>query len=539
MPEYSPEAAQVYAKQQLALVNEGGFTSLIQIFQKVVAEKADLVAYSCMGKELTFADIDLFSGQVAAYLSNKCDLKKGDRIAIQLPNILQYPVIAWGALRAGLVIVNTNPMYTKREMLHQFTDAGVKALVILSDSFKKAEGILHQTKIETVITTSAMDFLKPQAVPKSKFKNVVGFMDMLSKGKKLKLPNPSVTMDDIALLQYTGGTTGVAKGAVLTHGNIYGGLKITRDFFADVAVDREVIIAPMPLYHVYGFTMNVVSVFLWAGMSVLIPNARDITSIVHEMKAYKATGLAGVNTLFQAMMEHAEFNEIDFSNLTGTIAGGTALIKEIADEWKQRTGSDIYEGYGLSETGAALTCNIEGKRKLGTVGLPFKNMEVKLIDGAGAKAAKGESGELCLRGPQVMVGYWNRLAATAEVIDSDGWFKTGDVAEIDDEGFIKIVDRIKDMVLVSGFNVYPTEIENVVYGHTDIVECAVVGVPDAKTGEAVKLYVNSSNPNLTAEALREFCKRELTAYKVPKNIEFLDELPKSPVGKILRRELRA
>jgi long-chain acyl-CoA synthetase len=257
------------------------------------------------------------------------------------------------------------------------------------------------------------------------------------------------------------------------------------------------------------------------------------------MKAHKATGLAGVNTLFQAMMEHVKFNEIDFSNLTGTIAGGTALIKEIAYEWKQRTGSDIYEGYGLSETGAALACNIEGKRKLGTVGLPFKNMEVKLIDGAGAKAAKGESGELCLRGPQVMVGYWNRLAATAEVIDNDGWFKTGDVADIDHEGFIKIVDRIKDMVLVSGFNVYPTEIENVVYGHTDIVECAVVGVPDAKTGEAVKLYVNSSNPNLTAEALREFCKKELTAYKVPKNIEFLDELPKSPVGKILRRELRA
>jgi long-chain acyl-CoA synthetase len=539
MSDYNSEAAQAYAKQQLELVNQNGFTSLVQIFDKAVAEKADLVAYSCMGKELTFSDINEMSGQAAAYLSTTCGLTKGDRIAIQLPNLLQYPIIAWGALRAGLVIVNTNPMYTEREMLHQFTDAGVKALVVLTDLLPKAEGLLHKTHIDTVIVTSAMDFLTPQAVPKSQFKNVVGFMDMLAKGKKVAVPNIDVTMDDIALLQYTGGTTGVAKGAVLSHGNVFGGLKITRDFFAVVAVDREVIVAPMPLYHVYGFTMNVISVFLWGGMSVLISNARDVGSIVDAMKAYTATGFAGVNTLFQAMMEHPEFDDIDFSDLTGTIAGGTALIKEIAEEWKERTGSDIYEGYGLSETGATLTCNIEGKRKLGTVGLPFENMEVKLINDAGKTLTNGEPGELCVRGPQVMVGYWNRLEATAESIDNDGWFKTGDVAEIDDEGFIKIVDRIKDMVLVSGFNVYPTEIENVVYGHADVVECAVIGVPDAKTGEAVKLFINSSNPSLTAEDIRTFCKKELTAYKVPKQIEFLDDLPKSPVGKILRRELRA
>lgn len=539
MATYNPEIAQAYGKQQLALVNEHNFTSLVQMFDKVVADNADITAYSCLGRELSFADINRLSGQVAAYFISVCGLQKGDRIAIQLPNLLQYPIIAWGALRAGLVIVNTNPMYTEREMLHQFTDADVKALVVLDGLLAKAEGLLHQTNIETIITTAATDFIQAETVPESSFKNVIGFMDMLEAGKKYPIPKVALAMDDVALLQYTGGTTGVAKGAVLTHGNIYGGLKITRDFFQEVAVEREVIIAPMPLYHVYGFTMNVVSVFLWAGMSVLIPNARDVGSVIDAMQTYKATGFAGVNTLFQSMMEHSDFDKIDFSDLTGTIAGGTALIKEIADQWKERTGSDIYEGYGLSETGAALTCNIQGKRKLGTVGLPFKNMEVKLINGNGKTLVKGEAGELCVRGPQVMVGYWNRPAATEEAIDMDGWFKTGDVAEIDEDGFIKIVDRIKDMVLVSGFNVYPTEIENVVYGHPDVVECAAVGVPDAKTGEAVKLYVNTSNPNLSHEELISFCKKELTAYKIPKQVEFLDDLPKSPVGKILRRELRA
>lgn len=536
---FNPEAAHAYGNQQLELVNEHGFTSLVQMFEKVVTDYSNRTAYSCMGKELTFSDINRCSQRVSEYLINDCHLKKGDRIAIQLPNILQYPIIAWGALRAGLVIVNTNPLYTEREMLHQFNDAGVKALFVLNELLPKAEGILYQTSIETVITTSAIDLLKPQKVPASKLKNLVGLLDVLSTDEKNNGSRVELNMGDIALLQYTGGTTGVAKGAVLSHGNVFGALKITRDFFKEVEVDREVIVAPMPLYHIYGFTMNIVSVFLWGGMSVLIPNARDTDSIITAMKSYKATGLAGVNTLFQSLMEHHEFDDIDFSDLSGTIAGGTALIKEVGDEWKARTGQDIYEGYGLSETAAALTCNIEGRRKLGTVGQSFNNMEVKLIDAQGNRVENGQAGELCLRGPQVMQGYWNRPAATEDAIDNEGWFKTGDVAEIDSEGFIKIVDRLKDMVLVSGFNVYPTEIENVVYGLPAVIECAVVGVPDDKTGEAVKLYVNCGDAHLTVEELREFCKKELTAYKLPKFIEFLDELPKSPVGKILRRELRS
>jgi long-chain acyl-CoA synthetase len=536
-----------YAQEQLKTINVHGYSSFIEMFDKVVAQKSELAAYSCLGSELTFSDIDRLSAKVAAYLTLNCGLKKGDAIAVQLPNILQYPVIAWGALRAGIIIVNTNPLYTEREMLHQFNDANVKALVVLSDLYSKAEKVLHQTNIETVIVTSHLDLsntetknranIKSKLAPK--FKNVIEFNEVLKIGESQPLPKVELSMDDVALLQYTGGTTGVAKGAVLTQGTVFGALTITRDFFADVAIDREVIIAPMPLYHIYGFTMSVVSVFLFGGISVLIPNARDAGSLVTAMKQYKATGLAGVNTLFQAMLEHPEFDEIDFTHLTGTIAGGTTLIKEVADEWKNRTGADIYEGYGLSETCAAATCNIEGKRKLGTVGMAFNNMEVKLINSVGETVSGGDRGELCMRGPHIMQGYWNRPEATREAIDENGWFKTGDVAVIDSEGFIKIVDRIKDMVLVSGFNVYPTEVESVVYGHPDVVECAVVGVADSKTGEAVKLFVHSSNPSLTSDDLIEFCREELTAYKIPRQIEFLDDLPKSPVGKILRRELRA
>ena len=527
-----------YAQEQLKAINVNGYTSLIEMFERVVAEKSDLAAYSCFGKEHTFAEVEQLSASVASYLLNECKLSKGDRIAIQLPNITQYPVIAWGVMRAGLVIVNTNPLYTQREMLHQFTDADVKALFILDDLLPRAEAVLNKTNIQTVITTHATDLIKPKAATQSKFIKTTSLMDVFKKRPAQSLSGAEFSMDDLALLQYTGGTTGVAKGAELTQGTVFGALTITRDFFKEVMVEREVIVAPMPLYHIYGFTMSVVSAFLFGGISVLIPNPKDADSLIDAMKAYQITGFAGVNTLFQSLMQHPEFNDIDFSALSGTIAGGTALIKEVAEEWKARTGSDIYEGYGLSETCAAATCNIEGKRKLGTVGMSFNNMEVKLIDELGNTVAPGEAGELCMRGPHIMRGYWKRPQATQEAIDADGWFKTGDVAEIDSEGFIKIVDRIKDLVLVSGFNVYPTEIESVVYQHPDVVECAVVGVPDTKTGEAVKLYVNSSNAGLTADQLIEFCREALTGYKIPHQIEFLDDLPKSPVGKILRRELR-
>ena len=533
----------LYAQQQLSKLNPNDFSSLPSMFEKVCNDNKSAVAYSCMGKDIDYGELNELSRSMAAYLVDVCNLKKGDRIAIQLPNILQYPVVAWGALRAGLVIVNTNPLYTAREMLHQFNDSGAKALVVLSDLLPKAQALLKDTSIKTVISTSFMDLLATKASNnQSKAQSspgiLVDFNDAIQQGSLLALPDVIMSMNDLALLQYTGGTTGVAKGAMLSHGNVFSAVRMTREFLKDVVIDREVIIAPMPLYHVYGFTMNVVSVLSVAGTSVLIPDPRDANSIIDAMKRHTPTGMAGVNTLFQSLMEHPKFDEIDFTQLRGAIGGGTALVKEIADEWQSRTNQDIYEGYGLTETAGVLSCNIEGKRRLGTVGMAFDFMQVRAVGEDGSIKGAGEEGELWVRGPHVMQGYWKRDEATSEVLDEDGWFRTGDVAIIEDDGYIRIVDRLKDMVLVSGFNVYPTEIESVVYTHPDVVECAVIGVKDAKTGEAVKLFVNSKNPSLSADELKEYCRKELTNYKVPKLIEFMKELPKSSVGKILRRELR-
>ena len=534
-----------FARQKLAELNTENYTSLINNFDFACKKYADKVAFSCIGQEITYADIDKHSRNFASYLLNEAGLEKGDRIAIQLPNLIQYPIVAWGILRANLTIVNTNPMYTERELIHQFNDSGAKALVVLADLLPLVEKVLPQIGISQVVVTNVFDMIEAQPLPNSGLDCLTSLPDALAKGASGELPPSMTTMNSIAILQYTGGTTGVAKGAVLSQGNLFASAaqsaKASEEMLTPQEIAQgveEIVIAPMPMYHVYGFTLSVITVFLNGGLSVLIPDPRNIDSLIEAMKAYRFTGMAGVNTLFVGMMAHPDFDQVDYSNVKGVIAGGAALVKEIGEEWKARTGSDIFEGYGLSETAATLTVNRTNKRKLGTVGIPMACMEVQLRNTAGIEVGVDEEGEICVRGPQVMEGYWQRAAATAEVLDKEGWFRTGDIAILQHDGFIKIVDRLKDMILVSGFNVYPSEIEDVVYGHPDIFECAAVGVKDAKSGEAVKLFVASTNPNITIDDVKAYCRQRLTGYKIPKFIEFKPELPKSNVGKILRRELR-
>jgi long-chain acyl-CoA synthetase len=529
-----------FSQQKLIELNaEDGFTSLVDGFNRACDKFADRPAYTCLGQTLSFQEIEQLSRQFGCYLVEHCGLVQGDRVAVQLPNINQFPIAIWGILRAGLVVVNTNPLYTAREQLHQFNDSGAKVLVVLSDLLPLTEQVVPQTGVEMVIATSAIDLLQPQPLPASSLAQIVSFTDALAQGVGKQLPVISSTMADVAVLQYTGGTTGPSKGAILSHGNIFGGQRMSKLSvdFSDEAVP-DLLIAPMPLYHVFGFTMNAVGGFVGGSHSVLIPNARDIDSMVTTMKQHQLTTMTGITTLLQGLMRHPQFDDIDFSRLKGIVVGGAALVKEVGDEWEARTGAKVFEGYGLSETTAVLSCNGPDKSRLGTVGLPMLYQDVKLIDAEGNSVATGERGEICTRGAHVMQGYWNRPDATAEAIDGDGWFRTGDIGLMAEDGMLSIVDRLKDMVIVSGFNVYPNEIEDVVYGHGDIIECAVVGVADDRTGEAVKLFVVSTNPDLSEQQVKDFCREQLTAYKVPKHVAFMDELPKSPVGKILRRELR-
>jgi long-chain acyl-CoA synthetase len=527
-----------YEQAQLKELNTEGHTNLVDMFDAACAEFSERPAFTALGQTLTFAETDRLSRDFAAYLLGPAGLLPGQRIAIALPNLCQYPIVAWAALRAGLVLVNTNPLYTPRELLHQFNDAGVCALVCFSDLLPTLEQVVPQTDIAHVIVTNVFDLIEAQPAPKTMLTRVTTLPAALAEGARYFLPDPSSALNDIAILQYTGGTTGPAKGAVLTHGNI---LASSRQSGTLVEIDPEhpnIVIAPMPLYHIYGFTMSVVGTFCVGGHSILIPDPRDLNGMIEAMKAWPFTAMAGVNTLFVGLMRHPEFDAIDFSQVKGVIAGGAALVEEIATEWKRRTGSDIYEGYGLSETASSLTCNSEDNRQLGTVGKLLPWMEIKIVAPDGETLAVGAEGELLVRGPQVMHGYWQRPDATDEALDQDGWFRTGDIAVQQEDSFIRICDRVKDMILVSGFNVYPNEVESVVYTHPDIVECAAVGVPDEKSGEAVKLYVVSSNPDLDSETLRSFCRKQLAAYKVPRTVEFRTELPKSNVGKILRRKLR-
>jgi len=527
-----------YEQEMLAQLNPEGYPSLVELFMQSSRDHASRVAFTALGQDISFAEIERMSRAFAAYLRGVAGLSAGDRIAIQLPNIGQYPVVAWGALRAGLVIVNTNPMYTARELEHQFNDSGAVALVALAELLPQVEAVIPNTGIRQVISTSVFDLLEAQLLPESGLPSLTSFPDALAAGEGRELPALGIGMNDVALLQYTGGTTGPAKGSVLTHGNIFASTQQTAEVVEIDPDVPEIVLGPMPLYHIYGFTMHVVSTYCAGGHSVLIADPRDTDAMVGLMKQYPFTAMAGINTLFTSLMQHPDFDDIDFSHVKGIIAGGAALVEDVASEWERRTGSQIFEGYGLSETTAVLTGNTPENRQLGTVGKPMGYQEVKIVDDQGKTLGVEEEGELLVRGPQVMHGYWNRPDATAEALDAEGWFRTGDIAKVQEDGFVKICDRLKDMILVSGFNVYPNEIEAVVSSHPDVLECAAVGVQDDKSGEAVKLFVASSNPELDADAMRSFCREQLTAYKVPKFVEFLPELPKSNVGKILRRELR-
>jgi long-chain acyl-CoA synthetase len=442
-----------YEQARLAELNTEGFGNLVQLFEKSCADYAERPAFTATGQTLTFAEIEQHSRAVAAWLCSATDLQPGDRVAIQLPNLVQYPVVAWGVLRAGLVLVNTNPLYTELELLHQFKDAGVKAVFCLAELLPVLEQVVPQTDIGLLVVTNIFDLIEAQPAPESTLPSVISLPQVLQEGAminaKMELAPQKTTINEMAMLQYTGGTTGVARGAILTHGNILASALQSGALIETDPAQPEVVIAPMPLYHIYGFTMNIVGTFAAGGHSVLVLDPRDIGGMIATMKSYPFTALAGVNTLFSGLLQHPEFDSVDFSRLKGAIAGGAALVEEIAEEWLQRTGSEIFEGYGLSETASALACNSEDHRRLGTVGRPLPAMQVKIVDEAGYSVPDGEEGELLVRGPQVMHGYWQRPEATAEALDNVGWFRTGDIAAIQPGGFIKICGRLKDMILVS------------------------------------------------------------------------------------------
>ncbi|MFY9180064.1 MAG: AMP-binding protein [Venatoribacter sp.] len=529
------------------------YENVIEIFDNFVKKFANKPAFTCLGQTLTYAELNEKSRAFAAYLQNETSLKQGDRIAVQLPNILQYPIVVFGAMRAGMVVVNTNPLYTEREMEHQFNDSGAKALVVLANMASKAEKVVPNTGIKHVIVTEVGDMhglvkrslinfvLKnvKKEVPPYSIANAIGLRKVLSLGSGKTFSPVKIEREDIAVLQYTGGTTGVAKGAMLTHRNLISNMLQCRALFNLILVEgSESIIAPLPLYHIYAFTVHCMVVLDTGNHSVLIPNPRDIPGFVKTLQKTKFTGFVGLNTLFVALCNLPEFRAIDFSNLKLTISGGMALTNAAAEQWKSVTGCEISEGYGMTETSPVVSFNPPGYVKLGTIGMPVSSTICKVIDEEGNDLPVGEAGELCVKGPQVMKGYWQRPEATAETIDANGWLKTGDMAVISEDGYLKIVDRKKDMIIVSGFNVYPNEVEDVIVSHPDVLEAAAIGVPDAKSSEAVKVFIVAKNSSLTEKDIKEWARERLTAYKVPRFIEFRSELPKTNVGKILRRELR-
>ena len=535
-----------------AEINIDQYASVREVLEESCAKFGSRPAYSCMGRTITFAELDRLSAAFGAYLQGR-RLTKGARVALMMPNILQYPVCLFGVLRAGYTVVNVNPLYTPRELEHQLTDSGAELIVVVENFAHTLAEVLSKTQVKHVVVTTIGDMLGVKGVlvdfvlrhvkkmiPAWDIPGATRLSDALAEGGRRKLEHVELGHEDIAFLQYTGGTTGVAKGAMLLHRNIVANLLQAGAWVKPFIGDRRhVVITPLPLYHIFSLTANCLTFMTLGAENVLITNPRDIPGLVKEMSKHSFTAFTGVNTLFNALLNNAEFHKLDFSSLQLTLGGGMAVQQAVAERWEKVTGKPLIEAYGLTETSPAATINpLDLPEYNGAIGLPISSTDLVLRDDDGNEVALGQRGEICIRGPQVMAGYWKRPDETAKMIDHDGWLATGDIGVVDERGFVRIVDRKKDMILVSGFNVYPNEIEAVVAMHPAVLECAAVGVPDAKSGEAVKLFVVKKDPTLTGEALLAHCREQLTGYKCPRDVEFRTELPKSNVGKILRRELR-
>jgi long-chain acyl-CoA synthetase len=535
-------------------IDSSVFHSLSDAMQQSFDKFRDLVAYENMGAQLTYDEVDRLSQDFASYLQNVLHLQRGDRVAVMMPNLLQYPVAVFGILRAGMVVVNVNPLYTPRELEHQLKDSGARVIVIIENFANTLQQVLQTTPLEAVITTQVGD-LAPfpkslitnlvvkhvkKMVPSWQIDDTVPFRTALARGKAQPYHRAALTHDDIAFLQYTGGTTGLSKGAVLTHGNLVSNLLQIHAWIGPrLEEGRDIIITALPLYHIFALVVNCLLFVFSGGKNVLITNPRDMPGFVAELRKHRFTAITGVNTLFGGLLNTPGFDTVDFSSMKLSVGGGTAVQQAIGQKWQQVTGVGLTEGYGLTETSPVVSFSpLDRPEWNGTIGVPLPSTDVRLLDDENQPSKLGEPGELCVKGPQVMRGYWQQPAETRKVFTADGYLRTGDIATMDARGYFKIVDRKKDMILVSGFNVYPNEIENVVALHPGVLEVACIGVPDEKTSESVKVFVVRKDPQLTAAVLREHCKKNLTAYKVPKAIEFRDSLPKSNVGKILRKELR-
>jgi long-chain acyl-CoA synthetase len=530
------------------------YASIVSVLQSSLEKYRDRPAFSNMGRSITYAEVDKYSRQFAAYLLGELKLKKGDRVAIMMPNCLQYPIAIFGVLRAGLTVVNTNPMYTARELKHQLVDSGASAILVFDNFAKTVQDVLPETSVKQVITTGLGDMLPfpkgtivnfvlkyvKKMVPEYDIPGSVRFKNTLTLGQMHTLPTIDITPQDIAFLQYTGGTTGVAKGAMLTHRNLVSNMLQSHAWIStNTREGSEIIITALPLYHIFALTANCLVFMKLGGQNHLITNPRDMPGFVKELSAIPFTAITGVNTLFNGLLNTPGFDQIDFSHLRLTLGGGMAVQRAVAERWKKTTGCTLVEAYGLTETSPAACMNpLDLPEYNGAIGLPVPSTDACLKDEENRILAQGEIGELCIKGPQVMKGYWQRPEETAHSIDSDGWLHTGDIARADENGFFYIVDRKKDMILVSGFNVYPNEVEDVIAMMPEVLEVAAVGVPDDKSGEAVKVVIVKKDPNLTAEQVKAHARENLTGYKQPRFVEFRTELPKTNVGKILRRELR-
>ncbi|HEX5161418.1 MAG TPA: AMP-binding protein [Steroidobacteraceae bacterium] len=536
-----------------AEINVNEYPSLKEMIERALAIHSVRDAYVQMGKPITFGEIDVLSAEFGAFLQTGCGLKKGDRVAVMLPNVLQYPIVVLGALRAGLTVVNTNPLYTARELQHQLTDSGATVIVILENFAHVLQEVMAQTPIKHVVITSVGEMLgavkggivnfvvrhKRKQVKPYNLPGAWKFRDALKAGSRVRMQPVTLTHSDIAFLQYTGGTTGVAKGAMLTHGNMVANVLQALEWIGpSFPRDPATLITALPLYHIFALTANCLLFVVLGWRNILITNPRDFPAFVAELKKYKFTFISGVNTLFNALLHTPGFEKVDFSELRVTLGGGMAVQEAVAKRWKEVTGKILSQAWGLTETSPAACINLPGEDFNGSIGFPIPSTEISIRDDAGNELGINEVGEICVRGPQVMAGYWNRPDETAKVMIGTDWLRTGDVGRIDERGLVYIEDRKKDMILVSGFNVYPNEVESIAVTHPGVLEAAAIAQPDERSGEVVALFVVKKDPNLTEQAVIDHCKKSLTGYKVPKHVYFRTELPKTNVGKILRRALR-